>query len=308
MSMLQFQDFVVGDQIHKEKLALDAAQLVPEDNILILYDRALMDDKAYVSDEEFAQVIARFDGRTEERVLANYDMVLHLITCAKGAEFAYDLGNNARTESIEFAREMDDRTLRAWSAHPNLRIIDNDANFNNKIERALREIYRAVGEVEPMAQKRKYLIAMPDMAAFSHKYRAAAIDMTQTYLALTNPNIERRVRMQKSGAETLYFYTEKHRMENGEKWDTERPISQKQYEKYLLERDTALSPVRKTKYRFVFADRRCEIDMYPFSAERAVLFQYGQSSAALPEEITVLREVTGDADYKNRKLAALQKL
>jgi len=159
-----------------------------------------------------------------------------------------------------------------------------------------------------MAQKRKYLIAMPDMAAFSHKYRAAAIDMTQTYLALTNPNIERRVRMQKSGAETLYFYTEKHRMENGEKWDTERPISQKQYEKYLLERDTALSPVRKTKYRFVFADRRCEIDVYPFSAERAVLFQYGQSSAALPEEITVLREVTGDADYKNRKLAALQKL
>lgn len=171
MSMLQFQDFVVADQIHKEELALDAAQLVPEDNILILYDRALMDDKAYVSDEEFAQVIARFDGRTEERVLANYDMVLHLITCAKGAEFAYDLGNNARTESIEFAREMDDRTLRAWSAHPNLRIIDNDANFNNKIERALREIYRAVGEVEPMAQKRKYLIAMPDMAAFSHKYR-----------------------------------------------------------------------------------------------------------------------------------------
>ena len=49
MSMLQFQDFVVGDQIHKEKLALDAAQLVPEDNILILYDRALMDDKAYLA-------------------------------------------------------------------------------------------------------------------------------------------------------------------------------------------------------------------------------------------------------------------
>ena len=47
MSMLQFQDFVVADQIHKEELALDAAQLVPEDNILILYDRALMDDKAY---------------------------------------------------------------------------------------------------------------------------------------------------------------------------------------------------------------------------------------------------------------------
>ena len=31
-------------------------------------------------------------------------------------------------------------------------------------------------------------------------------------------------------------------------------------------------------------------------------------AALLPEEITVLREVTGDADYKNRNLAALQKL
>ena len=97
-------------------------------------------------------------------------------------------------------------------------------------------------------------------------------------------------------------------MENGEKWDTERPISHKQYEKYLLERDTALSPVHKTKYRFVFADRRCEIDVYPFSAERAVLFQYGEGSAPLPEEIAVLEEVSRKPEYKNRELAASQKL
>ena len=308
MSMLQFQDFVVADQIHKEKLALDAAQLVPEENVLILYDRALMDNKAYISDEEYAQILARFDGRTEESVLANYDVVLHLITCAKGAEFAYNLGNAARTESIEYAREMDDRTLRAWGRHPNLRIIDNDVNFNNKIERGLREIYRAVGEPEPMAKKHKYLIAMPDMAAFAHAHRAAAIDMTQTYLVLTNPTIERRVRRQESGTEHLYFYTEKHLMKDGTKWDTEKPISEKQYERYLLERDETLAPVRKTKYRFVYDDCRCEIDVYPFSSDRAILFYYGKDGAKLPDEICVLREVTGEREYKNRALAATQKL
>ncbi len=308
MSMLEFQDFVIADQLHKEKLALDAAQLVPEENVLLLYDRALMDDKAYVSDEDFARVLARFGGRTEERVLKNYDLVLHLITCAKGAEFAYNLGNAARTESIEYAREMDDRTLRAWSAHPNLRIIDNDVNFSSKIERGLREIYRAVGRSEPMAKKRKYLIAMPDMAAFARKYRTAAIDMTQTYLVLTNPAIERRVRRQRSGNEYLCFYTEKHLRDSGEKWGTERPISEKQYRKYLLERDETLAPVHKTKYRFVYGDRRCEIDVYPFCADKAVLFQYGEAKAPLPEEITVLREVTGEAAYKNRALAASQRL
>ncbi|MBS7365991.1 MAG: ATP-binding protein, partial [Oscillospiraceae bacterium] len=156
MSMLKFQDFVIADQIHKEELALKAAEVVPEENVLIIYDRALMDDKAYISDEEFAETLYRFGGRTEERVLKGYDAVLHLVTCAKGAEFAYNLGNAARSESLDYAKEMDDRTLRAWSGHHNLRIIDNAINFEDKMNRGIKEIYRILGEPEPMVKKRKY--------------------------------------------------------------------------------------------------------------------------------------------------------
>ena len=309
MSMLAFQDFVVADQIHKEKLALDAAQVVPEDNILILYDRALMDDKAYISDEEFAEVISRFDGRTEASVLAGYDAVIHLVTCAKGAEFAYDLGNNARTESLEAAREMDDRTLRAWSGHPNLKIIDNSVNFDDKINRALREIYRCLGEPEPMSEKRKYLVEMPSLDALKQKYSALALDMMQTYLTVTQPGVERRIRQQKNGENYLYFYTEKHFMPDGTKWDTEKPISEKTYIRYLMEGDSSLHSVRKTKYRFIYAGCRFELDVYPFSADRAVLFRYsGDDAVPMPPEIRVIREVTGDPAYKNRQLARVQAL
>lgn len=309
MSMLAFQDFVIADQIHKEKLALDAAQIVPEENILIIYDRALMDDKAYISDEEFTETIAKFDGRTEETVLANYDMVLHLVTCAKGAEFAYNLGNAARTESLEYAREMDDRTLRAWSRHPNLKIIDNSVNFADKIKRALQEIYRAVGEPEPMPEKHKYLIAMPDMEKITSDYNALTLDMMQTYLREINPGVERRIRQQKNGSEYLYFYTEKHLMPDGTKWDTERPISQKDYIQYLMEGDPELHAVHKTKYRFTYQSQRFEIDVYPFSDEKAVMFRYaGSDHAELPPEITVLQDVTGDPEYKNKQLARSQKL
>ena len=66
VSMLDFQDFVVSDQLHKEQLALKAAQMVPEEHVIVLYDRALFDDKAYISDEEFRQVLARF-GLTEQQ-------------------------------------------------------------------------------------------------------------------------------------------------------------------------------------------------------------------------------------------------
>ena len=309
MSMLAFQDFVIADQIHKEKLALAAAEIVPEDNILIIYDRALLDDKAYITDEEFAQVLSKFDGRTEASVLANYDMVLHLVTCAKGAEFAYNLGNNARTESLEYAREMDDRTLRAWSAHPNLKIIDNSVNFADKIQRALQEIYRAAGEPEPMAQKHKYLIAMPDMEKLTAIYNAATLDMMQTYLRETNPAVERRIRQQRNNDDYLYFYTEKHLMPDGTKWDTEKPISQKEYILYLMEGDPALHTVHKTKYRFTYHSQRFEIDVYPFSGDKAVLFCYiGGDHVVLPPEIQVLRDVTGDPAYKNKQLAKTQKL
>ena len=309
MSMLKFQDFVIADQIHKEKLALWAAEVVPEKDVLVIYDRALMDDKAYISDEEFAATLAGFDGRTEKTVLAGYDAVLHLVTCAKGAEFAYDLGNEARTESIEYAREMDDRTLRAWSGHPNLRIIDNAINFEDKINRAIREIYRIVGQPEPMVRKRKYLISMPDMENLAERYAPVPIDMVQTYLCMTNPCIERRVRRQKHGGEYMYFYTEKHIRPDGTKWDTEKPITEKDYNRYLLEADPELQSVDKTKYRFVYDSCRFEIDVYPFSADKAVMFRYSENDeAAIPPEIRVIREVTGDPDYKNKQLANVQKL
>lgn len=309
VSMLEFQDFVIADQLHKERLAIKAAQMVPESNVLIIYDRALMDDKAYITDEEFAQVIAKFDGRTEESVLANYDAVIHLVTCAKGAEFAYNLGNAARTESLESARAMDDRTLLAWSKHPNLRIIDNSVNFEDKINRAMREIYRIVGEPEPMAAKHKYLIAMPDMDLVAKKYNAATLDMMQTYLRETNPQIERRIRQQKNGSEYLYFYTEKHIMPDNTKWDTEKPISQKEYIQYLMEGDTGLHAVHKTKYRFTYADQRFEIDVYPFSDDKAIMFRYAENDDEnIPPEIKVLREVTDEAEYKNKQLAKSQKL
>lgn len=309
MSMLAFQDFVIADQIHKEKLALQAAEIVPEDNILIIYDRALMDDKAYISDEEFAQVISRFEGRTEQSVLANYDAVLHLVTCAKGAEFAYDLGNAARTESLEYAREMDDRTLRAWQGHPNLKIIDNSVNFEDKLRRAIQEIYRIVGEPEPPTKKRKYLISMPEMEKFAAKYGAVAIDMMQTYLCDTSPDIERRVRQQENGDDYLYFYNEKHFAADGTRWDTEKPISEKKYIRYLMEGDREFRPVTKTKYRFVYNTCRFEIDVYPFSDEHAILFCYSDDgNAEIPQELEIIREVTGDPMFKNKQLARTMQL
>lgn len=309
MTMEQFQYFVVGDQLHKEQLALKGAETVPEEKILIIYDRAVFDDLAYINMEHFIEVLDSF-GKTPEKVMEGYDAVLHLVTCAKGAEYAYNFGNAARYESVEEARALDDRTIRAWSSHPRHYIIDNSDDFDAKISRAINRIYQVIGQEVPQVGKRKLLVRKPDIALLTEKYGATRIEMTQTYLAATKLNTERRVRKQMHGKGYLYFYTEKKSMADGTKWVTEKPISEKTYSDYLLEADSALSPVHKEKYRFEHNGHRMEIDLYPFCSEKAMLFVYGQEpeKVVLPEEIIVLDDVTGNPEYKNKRLAEKQAL
>ena len=196
MSMLDFQYFVIEDQLHKERLALKAAEAVPEEKVLIIYDRALFDDKAYISDGEFRTVLAHF-GKTEEEILAGYDAVLHLVSCAKGAEFAYNYGNAARYETVEQARAIDDKTIRAWSAHPSLHIIDNSVDFEDKINRAIAAIYRVLGREVPDQEKSKYLIAMPDVDTLVTKYGAIATEKKQNYINKLKKKAENKIRQKK---------------------------------------------------------------------------------------------------------------
>ena len=307
VSMEDFQYFVIEDQLHKERLALKGAEMVPEDKVLIIYDRAVLDDKAYISDAQFAKTLAHF-GKTEQEVLAGYDAVLHLVTCAKGAEFAYNYGNAARYETVEVAREKDDLTLRAWSTHPAVYVIDNSVNFEDKIDRAIAQIYRIIGQAAPEQGKKKYNDAMPDCAALEKLYGAAPAEMMQTYLVPVRQDTERRIRQQKNGSGYLYFYTEKRIAPDGTRWVTEKPISEKEYVAYLMEADVSLHSVIKQKYSFTYDKRRIELDVYPFSSDKAILFAYGADTGRLPPEIKILKDVTREAEYKNRALAGSQRL
>ena len=309
VSMLDFQYFVIADQLHKEQLALRGAEMVPEEKVLVIYDRALFDDKAYITDEQFREILAQF-GKTEQEVLSGYDAVLHLVSCAKGAEFAYNFGNEARHEPLELAREKDDLTLRAWKNHPNLRVIDNSVDFEDKLRRGIRAIYDCLGMTPPQEIWHKYLISMPDVERLQKNFTASALDMMQTYLVGTQANVVRRIRQQKNGQEYLYFYTEK-RYADKDAWETEKPITQKEYVQYLMEADTALHAVHKTKYRFTYEGCRFEVDVYPFSKDRAIMraeLPEAETTPKLPPEIQILREVTGDPAYKNSHLAREQRL
>ena len=109
---LDFQKCQVRLQVEKEAVFLRAAKTMDADKVLIVCDRGVLDNRAYMSKKEWQEVLKDF-GSNEIDLRDGYDAVFHMVTAAKGAVEAYTTANNAaRYETVEQAAEMDDKDTR----------------------------------------------------------------------------------------------------------------------------------------------------------------------------------------------------
>jgi predicted ATPase len=120
---------------------------------VIFYDRGLLDMKAYMPPTMWKEIIQREEmemgegDEAENTLRARYDLVVHLVTAADGAERFYTTENNAtRTETPEMARENDRRVATAWEGHKNWFRVDNSGiTFMDKVTRATNHVLTLVG-------------------------------------------------------------------------------------------------------------------------------------------------------------------
>ena len=99
-------------QLEKEKVFEQAARVMKKDKVLIVCDRAALDNKVYMDEETFQSVLQSVHA-SEVELRDQYDAVFHLVTAAKGAEEFYTTANNnARTETVEEAAAMESTTRR----------------------------------------------------------------------------------------------------------------------------------------------------------------------------------------------------
>ena len=88
--------------------------------------------------------------------------------------------------------------------------------------------------------------------------------------------------------------------------EIEREISEEEYLALLKEADPARHPIRKTRWCLPYEGHTLEIDLYPFWEKQAVLeceLESEDEAFAVPPELSILREVTGDPQYLNSSLA-----
>ena len=301
----EYQKCQLRLQLEKEKVFEQAAKNMDASKVLIVCDRGALDNKAYMDNLEFAQML-EYLGSNEIELRDNYDAVFHLVTAAKGAEEFYTTANiSARTETVDEAAALDDKLISAWTGHPHLRVIDNSSDFEDKMKRLIAEISSFLGEPEPFEIERKFLIEYPDIKWLESIPNCQRIEIIQTYL-MSNKDEEVRVRQRGFDGHYIYFQTTKRKVSDVKRVEIERRLSEREYLRLLMNADTAKRQIRKDRYCLTYENQYFEIDVYPFWKEKAIVeIELSDENAEIifPKQIKVIKEVTDDDSYKNASLA-----
>ena len=304
-SNYDYQTFQIRLQKIKEQIFEEASKTMKNDKILIVCDRGMLDNKAYMKEVEFKKLLKEF-GTNEIKERDSYDAVFHLVSAAKGKEELYTLANNvARTESVEEARILDDKIISAWTGHPHFRIIDNSTDFEGKLEKLLKEIASFLGEPEPFEIERKFLIYYPNIKDLENMPNCTKVDITQIYLK-SNDETERRIRARGIDGDYLYYLTEKKKISGLKRIEIERKLTKDEYLELLMEADNKLHTIHKTRYCLSENNQYFEIDIYPEWDTQAIMgieLSSEEEEIKLPNFIKVFSEVTNDEKYKNYQMA-----
>lgn len=296
----RFQELIFKRQLNKEDTVRDVLDDFQKD-VVILYDRGLMDGKAYITEKEFSNILAR-NNYTQNQALDRYDAVFHLITAADGAEEFYTLENNkARSESAEQARELDMATRSTWLGHRHLRIIDNSTDFNGKINKLLEQVFIAMGRPAQSSEQRKILVKKPD-AILLEKLKSVHVGIEQHYLEKVG-DAKRRVRARNISGEFTYFFAEISVTAEGNLVKKERKITPEEY--FSLQKNS-VSHLKKERYSFFSGKQYCDLDIYPNSEEAilSVTMDTNEQKIVLPEGFVIIKQdITTDPTYFNENLA-----
>ena len=303
---LEYQECQMSLQLHKEAIFERAALGMKGDRSLIVCDRGALDNKAYMTEEEFASALEHL-GLSEVELRDGYHAVFHMVTAAKGALEAYTTANNAaRTETPEQAAALDDRLISAWTGHPHLRVIENNGDFEDKLRRLISEISSFLGEPEPNEIERKFLIEYPDLNWLDTDPACHKVEIIQTYLNSALGE-EVRVRQRGENGSYVYFKTVKRKLSDVKRVEIEHRLTKDEYLTLLMEADTTKRQIRKTRYCLTSGNAYFEIDLYPFWNDKAILeieLSSEDEAFTIPDRIKVIREVTDDPAYKNSALAS----
>lgn len=274
--------------------------------VLIVCDRGTLDISAYISQEMWNDITEK--AGTDTNALRNrYDAVLHLVSAADGAEQYYTTATNAaryeqmNEEGLRIARELDKKVIKAWTGHPHLRVINNNDDFNAKLNRVLKEIAHVIGVPQPIEEERKYMVEISGELP-----ECTESIITQTYL-VGDPGVEIRLRRREWAGKFVNILTTKTKVSQTEELVTERQIANNLYESMLQQADPYRHTIHKLRKSFIWKGQYFELDSYRGALDGLIILETKgircHEDVKFPPFLRVIKDITGNKDYYNYTLA-----
>ena len=149
----------------------------------------------------------------------------------------------------------------------------------------------------------------PDIEWLESLPSCKRVEIEQVYLR-SEPDHEVRIRRRGSGSDCLYYYTDRRVAEGQRRLVTQRRISEREYYTLLSQADPSRREIQKTRYCLTYAGQYFEIDVFPCWNDQAIAeieLSREDVPVVFPEQLHVIREVTGDPAYRNSAIAAKPK-
>jgi len=273
---------------------------------LIVCDRGTMDISAYMTPEMWKDITSKSNTNSGE-LRSRYDAILHMVSAADGAEQYYTTATNAtryeqmNEEGLRIARELDKKVIKAWTGHPHLRVINNNDDFNAKLNRVLLEISNVLELPKPIEEERKYIVEitgeLPD---------CIESEITQTYL-VGEPGSEIRLRRRGWGSKFVNVHTTKKKISATEELVTERQVNNNLYQSMLQQADPYRHTIRKNRKSFIWKGQFFELDTFLEPVDNLIILETkgmaDHTTINFPPFLKIIEDITGNQQYYNYNIA-----
>ncbi|KHJ97618.1 hypothetical protein OESDEN_02405 [Oesophagostomum dentatum] len=308
-----FQKDLLKTMLQIENTYFNQAAATTDRNVLIICDRGGMDPSAYTDRESWLRMLKEIGVEEFDLLNNRYDQVVHLVTAADGAEEYYTLANNiTRKENMEVAKQLDEKTRKAWLGHPYVDIIDNSdcTKFEDKVLKVIQVVCDRTG-IDPQdrlsknSRKRKWLVKIVDESRFV-KYEQ--FNIIHQYLLSDNPASQIRIRSREQNGRSTYTVTRRDLVPGKKEFvETRTQITFREYTRYQTMKDTSRAPLHKQRRCFMYFN----LDIYtvlppsacPLQLNGHLIFLETYTTIPkgeplpLPDFLTIEKEITGLAAY-----------
>jgi len=254
---------------------------------VLLCDRGVCDERAYMNKDDFNMLLDQEQLKLGELRDRRYDAVYHLVSAAIGAEKFYTNANNeARTETVDEAKELDHKTLEAWLGHPRLHVIDNSTDFETKIARVTKLICVDVGK-EPKVARHKYLVIS---ATIPSSVSAEVVTVESIFLSE-----EKNIRVIKRSQQGSSTYSVKEY--RGQLLESYEHITAAKFLEYSV-KQSAVSCVKK-KTNFIWNHHHYSLQEYQAGCITLTVGGHHDTSAdhPFPPFIAISKDITDNSKY-----------